>query len=174
MRLFPSPTKTRNTVDTGPAVTLKPSRWRRLFRKRKRRSSLSSTTSQTFSELSTVSLEDVRVMGHLEEIVLREDTPESLISDTESSISRKRSGESLTGGQSLTTLMKRDLFSERTVYVDALDHQDGEIQRYDTMKSVYLDALDNEQQLEIQETMEITVVAEIHDGTTPTLNVILN
>lgn len=77
--------------------------------------------------------------------------------------------------------MARDIFSGRTIFVDALDHThdtdyderderakrdaDGvEIQRYDTMKSVYVDALEDDSPIEVKETMEIAVVAEIDEG----------
>jgi len=74
------------------------------------------------------------------------------------SLSRKDSQESLSVG------IKRDLFSERTLYMDALDGQEGEIQRFDTMKSVYVDAMDGLEKVEVKESMEIAVVAEVHEG----------
>jgi hypothetical protein len=39
-----------------------------------------------------------------------------------------------------------------------------EMQRFDTMKSVYVDALEREEGVEVQETMEIAVIAEVHNG----------
>jgi hypothetical protein len=156
MPLFSSSGKNNKSIDAGPALVLKPSPWRKLFRKRRRRPSLSSEVSQTFSDLSRHSShEDVRVIGHVEEIKFRDDTPESMYSD---SLSRKDSQESLSVG------IKRDLFSERTLYMDALDGQEGEIQRFDTMKSVYVDAMDGLEKVEVKESMEIAVVAEVHEG----------
>jgi hypothetical protein len=87
--------------------------------------------------------------------------------------------------------MARDVFSGRTIFVDALEHNDSEqyseeqrerddddregdevndredrgVLRYDTMKSVYVDALEHET-IELNQTMEIAVVAEIHEGRT--------
>ena len=54
-------------------------------------------------------------------------------------------------------------------YVD--EQREGElIQRYDTMKSVYVDALEDDEPIQVKETMEIAVVAEIHDGLYPPLS----
>jgi len=154
-------------VEAGPAVTLKPSKWRRLFRKRRRSPSLSSALSDSLSELSEdfssnkPSLEDIRVMGHVQEIVLRSETPESGISSCASTVfSRKESVETLSPG------MARDLFSDGALYVDALEGNEGDMQRFDTMKSVYVDAVDGEEEVEVKETMEVTVVAEVQDGIT--------
>ena len=166
-RLFPVPTTTNQSVEAGPAVTLKPSRWKRIFRRRRRSSSASSALSDTFSELSgemskTPSMEDIRVMGHVQEIVLRDVSPESAISsDVSTVISRKESVETLAPG------LARDLFSDGALYVDALEGKEGEMQRYDTMKSVYVDATDGEtmEEVEVKETVEITVVAEVQEGT---------
>jgi hypothetical protein len=112
--------------------------------------------SDAASELSTTpSLDDIRIVSHVQEIVLREDTPESLVSSSASTVlSRRESTESL------PPVMTRDLFSGRTIFVDALDdEQVGEIQRFDTMKSVYVDEV-----FEVTETMKVSVVAEIQDG----------
>ena len=167
-RLFPVPTTTNQSVEAGPAVTLKPSKWRRLFRKRRRSPSLSSALSDSLSELSeemskTPSLEDIRVVGHVQEIVLRADTPESGISSCANTVfSRKDSVETLAKG------MARDLFSDGALYVDALDGKEGEIQRFDTMNSIYVDAVEGEgegmEEVEVNEKMEITVIAEVQDG----------
>ena len=59
--------------------------------------------------------------------------------------------------------MRRDFLSERTIFVDAV----GEMGRTETMKSVYVDALsgeEDEETVEVKQTMEVTVVAEVHDG----------
>jgi hypothetical protein len=161
MGIFSAPTKSSNSVDAGTAVSLKPSRWRRFFRRRRRSPSVSSTLSDTASELTTTpSLDDVRIVSHVEEIVLREDTPESIVSSSASTVlSRRESTESL------PPVMTRDLFSGRTIFVDALDdEQVGEIQSLDSMKSVYVDALAEEEVFEVAETMKVSVVAEIQDG----------
>lgn len=164
MPLFKSPSKI-NTVDMGPSLTLKTSRWRRLFRKRKRSVSISSTTSDATSDVTsslstTPSLDDVRIVSHVQEIVLREDTPESMASSVSTVVSRRESEESL------PSVMTRDLFSGHTIFVDALDEPvAGEIQRFDTMKSVYVDALPHQEEVfEVTETMKVSVIAEVQDG----------
>jgi hypothetical protein len=159
MRFFAAPTTSSNTVDAGTAVILKPSRWKKLFRRR-RRGSLSSTSSETFSrDLSaSPSLDEIRVVGHVQEITLRAESPESTTSiDADTVFSRKDSVDTL------TPTMTRNLFSEGTIFVDALE-DNTEIQRLDTMKSVYVDALPGEDTIEVTEKMEITVVAEVRDG----------
>jgi hypothetical protein len=60
--------------------------------------------------------------------------------------------------------MKRELFSERTIFVDTLDDREGDMQRIDTVKSVYVESLDVEEKLEVKETIEIAVVAEVNEG----------
>jgi hypothetical protein len=197
-------------VDSGTTLSLKPSRWKRFFRKRRRSASVSSATSEK-SDLAndaesmatgcagisnTPSLEDIRIVSCVEEIVLRDGTPESEISSSSSmTLGRKNSedmgtfqemgGDGIRGGGG----MARDIFSGKTIFVDALEHGEGElyneqrerdvregdegedgedrgVQRYDTMKSVYVDALEHET-IEVKQTMEIAVVAEIHEGRIP-------
>jgi hypothetical protein len=71
--------------------------------------------------------------------------------------------------------MKRELFSERTIYVDALDQltlvdpDNKTIESNETMRSVYVDALegDADTKVEITEAMEISVVAEVKPGIPP-------
>jgi hypothetical protein len=168
-RFFPVPTTTNQSVEAGPAVTLKTSKWRRLFRRRRRSSSVSSSLSDALSEVSesdmskTPSMDDIRVVGHVQEIVLRDVSPESGISnDASTVISRKASVETLAPGMH----MVRDLFSGGTLYVDALDGKEGEIQRFDTMKSIYVDAVEGEvsEVVEVKESIEVTVIAEVQDG----------
>jgi phage baseplate assembly protein W len=156
MRLFPTSTPLPSSIDTGgPAIILKPpSRWRKLFRtpnKHRRSPSLSSAASDStlpnyplLGELSSASsIEDIRVVGHVQEIFLRDDTPETVTTDEEERV------------------MRRDFLSERTIFVDAVE----EMGRTETMKSVYVDALSEEEEtVEVKETMEVTVVAEVHDG----------
>src|ERR1700737_2297865 len=69
MRFFTAPTPLPTDQDSGPAIFIKPSRWRRIFRKRRRSASLSSaSSSDSYRELSTVSsLEEIRVIGRVEE-----------------------------------------------------------------------------------------------------------
>jgi len=137
------------------------------------------------------SLEDIRIVSCVEEIVLRDRTPESEISSAGSSLTRKDSTEEGDkefgdGDGERGRGMARDIFSGRTIFLDALERHDDdllnphgqqdfmdpygdddkavEIHRYDTMKSVYVDALDDDQPIPLNETMEISVVAEIHDG----------
>src|ERR1700685_2966068 len=160
MRLFPTSTPLPSSIDTGgPAIILKPpSRWRKLFRtphKRRRSPSLSSAASDStlphyplLGALSSASsIEDIRVVGHVQEIFLRDDTPETVTTDAEEE----------------ERVMRRDFLSERTIFVDAV----GEMERTETMKSVYVDALGGEEEeetVEVKETMEVTVLAEVHDG----------
>ena len=163
MRLFSSSTSTSNTEQKGPAVQLKQSKWRKLFQNRKRTSSLSSAISaayaESFNDRSSISsTEDIRVIGHVEEIILRNDRPESAIT---SSATTTYSSDSV----DLPPLLKKELFSDNTIFVNPLEDQDGEIQRLDTFNSVYMDALEEERELEVKDTMEIAVVAEIQDGT---------
>ena len=139
------------------------------------------------------SLEDIRIVSCVEEIVLRDRTPESEISSAGSSLTRKDSTEEGDkefgdGDGERGRGMARDIFSGRTIFLDALERHDDllnphgqqdfmdpysdddkavEIHRYDTMKSVYVDALDDDQPIPLNETMEISVVAEIHDCLPP-------
>ena len=173
MRLFPTATPVASAIDSGPAIILKqPSRWRKLFRnhtKRRRSPSLSSATSDStlpsyplLGELSTASsIEDIRVIGHVQEIFLRDGTPETVASSTEGGeLSREGSVEEM--------VMKRDFLSERTIFVDAVEEGDEAMGRTETMTSVYVDALSGEEEkVEVKETMEVTVVAEVHDGIIP-------
>jgi len=146
---------------------------------------------------NTPSLEDIRIVSCVEEIVLRDRTPESEISSSSSiTLGRKNSEEmgvfQERGADGIEVGgMARDVFSGRTIFVDALEHNDSEqyseeqrerddddregdevndredrgVLRYDTMKSVYVDALEHET-IELNQTMEIAVVAEIHEGRT--------
>jgi hypothetical protein len=137
---------------------------------------------------NTPSLEDIRIVScGVEEIVLRDQTPESEISSASSTLTRKNSEDYTYGYEDSNNNMgeargmARDIFSGRTIFMDALERHDdhhqhnyvdeqreGElIQRYDTMKSVYVDALEDEEPIQVKETMEIAVVAEIHDGLLP-------
>ena len=155
MRLFTSPTVVPiNSENRGPAVVLKPSRWKRLFRKRGRQRSLSlsSALSESFGELeSDSSVENIRVVGRVEEIMFRDESPES---DACSVCSRE-----VEGNQAI----KQELFSERTIFLDAIDGEE-EMSGIDTMKSIYVDTLDGEEKFEVKETMEIAVVAEVNEG----------
>lgn len=146
---------------------------------------------------NTPSLEDIRIVSCVEEIVLRDRTPESEISSSSSITLGRKNSEELGGFQERrgdgieVGGMARDVFSGRTIFVDALEHNDSEqyseeqreredddrdgnevndredrgVLRYDTMKSVYVDALEHET-IELNQTMEIAVVAEIHEGRT--------
>jgi hypothetical protein len=157
MQLFTSPTVVpTNSENRGPAVVLKPSRWKRLFRKRGRRRSpsLSSALSESFGELENDSSADnFRGFGRVEEIMFRDETPES---DACSVCSREAEG---------NHVIKQELFSERTIFLDTIDG-DEEMSGTDAMKSVYLDTLDGKEEFEVKETMEIAVVAEVNDGMT--------
>ena len=162
MRFFTSPTVVpANSEDRGPAVLLKPSRWKRLFRKRghQRSPSLSSALSESFGELESVSsVENFRIIGHVEEINFRDRSPESQVSSDACSVC-SREGDL----ESLNQVIKRELFSDRTIFLDGLDGQE-EMPRIDTMKSVYGNALDGEENFEVKETMKIDVVAEVNEG----------
>jgi len=69
-------------------------------------------------------------------------------------------------------LMRRDFLSERTIFLDALG--EGDMGRTETMTSVYVDALSGEEdRVEVKETMEVTVVAEVHDGSAPRGNLLI-
>jgi len=161
MRFFTSPTVVpTNSEDRGPAVVLKPSRWKRLFRKRgrQRSPSLSSALSESFGELESVSsVENFRIIGHVEEITFRDGSPESQVSSDACTVC-SREGEV----ESLNKVIKRELYSDRTIFLDALDGQE-EMSQIDTMKSVYGHALDGEENIEVKETMEIGVVAEVNE-----------
>jgi len=174
MRLFPTATPVASSVDSGPAIVLKqPSRWRKLFRhtsKRRRSPSLSSAVSDSslpshplLGELSTTSsIEDIRVIGHVQEIFLRDGAPE-MVTSTGGSLSREGSVEEM--------VMKRDFLSEKTIFVDAMEDGEEVMGRTETMKSVYVDALSGEEReedkvVEVRETMEVTVVAQVQDGGT--------
>jgi hypothetical protein len=122
--------------------------------------SISSTTSDATSDVTsslstTPSLDDVRIVSHVQEIVLREDTPESMASSVSTVVSRRESEESL------PSVMTRDLFSGHTIFVDALDEPvAGEMQRL-----VYVDALPHQEEVfEVTETMKVSVIAEVQDG----------
>jgi hypothetical protein len=182
MRFFALATTTSDVESLGPAVAIKPkpNKLRKLLRKKPRRSpSLQSALSEAFSELETVSsVENFRVVGHVEEIVFsaaaggelsqhssRESTA---VDDDETPLEERQDGEK--GGGMV--VMKRELFSDKTIYVEALDHLpvvgDKSVGKNATMRSSYVDALDiddGEENVEIKETMEISVVAEIKDGT---------
>lgn len=151
-----------------------------------------------FGEISNMpSLEDIRIVSCVEEIVLRDRTPESEISSSSSiTLGRKNSEEMGVSQERVRDGvevggMAKDVFSGRTIFVDALEHNDTEqyneeqrerddddregnevddcddrgVQRYGTMKSVYVDALEHET-IELNQTMEIAVVAEIQEGMT--------
>jgi hypothetical protein len=160
MRFFTSPTTINRSEDRGPAVLLKPSRWKKLFRKRRRSPSLSSALSESFGELESVpSIDNFRVIGNVEEIVFRDGTPESQSLRSESAVcSREPSVENL------NQVIKRELFSDRNIFLDALDGHERDMQRNDTMMSIYVDAVDGNEKLELKDNMEVTVVAEVHDG----------
>jgi len=162
MRFFTSPTTVDRSEDRGPAVVLKPSRWKKLFRKRQRRPSLSSALSESFRELESVpSIENFRVIGNVEEIVFREGTPESQSLRSESAVcSRAASVENL------NQVIKRELFSDQTIFLDTLDGHERDMQRNDTTVSIYVDAMDGNEKLNLKDNMEVTVVAEVHDGIT--------
>jgi hypothetical protein len=188
MGLFTNPSKTVYTTDAGPAVTLKPSsKWKKFFRRRKRSLSLQSALTAEFSRIQREedsSNEDLRVLGHVQEIKLNDEfsdtasesgVSESMISEIRSeslgvssrtsTITRRGSVETLSDSSSL----KRDFLSGRTVCLDALDTieqvENGEVlERVESKESVYEDALTGEEKLEVKQTMEITVVAEVHDG----------
>jgi len=97
------------------------------------------------------------VVSHVQEIFLRDDTPETVVTEA-TTVDEEMEG----------MVMKRDFLSERTIFVDAMGDGDGEMGRTETMKSVYVDALSGEEEsVEVKETMEVTVVAEVHDGSTP-------
>ena len=183
MGFFTSSTKLPHTVDSGSAVVIKPSKWKRLLRKRKQSPSLRSALSAEFTRLSREdSVDDLRVLGNLQEIRLDNDfsdtASESAVSEgivsygresggmssNASTIARRGSVETLSD----TASLKRDLFSGRTVYMDALDlldTEDGsELQRVDTLQSVYVDALSGEEKLQVKESVQITVMAEVEEG----------
>ena len=89
------------------------------------------------------------MIGHAQEIYLRDNTPDTVSS---------------TGTEE--EVIKRDFLSERTIFVDAReDVGEGDMERTETMKSVYVDALSGEEDnVEVKESMEVTVVAEVDDG----------
>jgi hypothetical protein len=66
--------------------------------------------------------------------------------------------------ENLNQVIKRELFSEKSIFVDALDGREGDMQWSDTIMSISGDELDGDDKLEVKETMEIAVVAEVHDG----------
>jgi len=178
MRLFALATRSSDAESLGPAVALKhkPNKLRKRFRKKPRRSpSLSSALSEQFSELQSVSsVENFRVVGHVEEILFGrgEQHPEhSERSSRESTAVDEEEDKAASGKKGGVIVMKRDLFPEKTIYVDALEHMavvdDKGIERNETASSVYVDALDHddEQTVEIKEAMEISIVAEVKEGT---------
>jgi hypothetical protein len=182
MRFFALATRTPDAESLGPAVGIKPkpNKLRKLFRRKPRRSpsltsSLTSALSESFSELESVSsVENFRVVGHVEEILFGpEDQEASARSSRESTaVDPDESPEQKEQvAKSGVVVMKRELFSERTIYVDALDQltlvdPDKTIERNETMRSVYVDALegDADTKVEIKEAMEISVVAEVKPG----------
>ena len=130
-----------------------------MFRKR-RSGSVSSASVHSLTDSGSVSgLNDVRIVGHVREITFRDVTPESDVCSSRSSTVLDNED----SVESLTRMMKRDLLSERTVFLDALEGGEGELRREDTMKSVYLDALGEDDSLDKKETLEISVVAEVHE-----------
>jgi hypothetical protein len=141
-------------------MSLKPSRWRRMFR-RKRSGSLSSSSVHSFSDIGSVSgLEDTRIVGQVREIIFRDGTPDSDVCSSRSSIVFDNED----SVDTLTNMMKRDLLSERTIFLDALEGDEAEMRREETMKSVYVDALDDDESLENKTAIEISLVAEVHEG----------
>jgi len=177
MRFFALATRSSDAESLGPAVALKhkPNKLRKLFRKKPRRSpSLSSALSEQFSELQSVSsVENFRVVGHVEEILFgagEQRTENAEQSSRESTAVDEEEDNAASGKQGGMIVMKRDLFSEKTIYVDALEHMavldDQGIERNESMRSMYVDALDHggEQNVEIKEGMEISVVAEVKEG----------
>jgi hypothetical protein len=155
MGLFSSPTVIPTDSESrGPAVVIKSSRWKRLFRKRNRQRSpsLSSALSESFGQLENdSSVENIRVIGRVEEIMFRDESPES---DACTVCSRE---------VERNQVIKRELFSERNIFLDSVDREE-EMSGIDTMKSVYFDAIDGEEQFEVKETTEFAVVAEVNEG----------
>ena len=82
--------------------------------------------------------------------MFRDETPES---DVCTVCSREAVG---------NQVMKRELFSEKTIFLDDVDGENTS--GIDTMKSIYVDTLDGEEQFEVKENMGIAVVAEVNDG----------
>lgn len=97
--------------------------------------------------------------------MFRNCTPESGVSSSSSTVCSRDSVD-------LAPVVKRDGFSEKTMFWDALDMQDAELRRLDTFNSVFVDAAEeNEEEeeeaekgVEVKETMEVAVVAEVQDG----------
>lgn len=182
MRFFALATRTPDTESLGPAVGIKPkpNKLRKLLRRKPRRSpSLSSALSESFSELESVSsIENFRVVGHVEEILFRPEDPEASARSSRESTAVEDDEppeQKDPVARSGVVVMKRELFSEQTIYVDALDQLtlvDPDLkamERNETMGSVYVDALegDADTKVEIKDAMEISVVAEVKPGISP-------
>jgi hypothetical protein len=112
----------------------------------------------------------------VQEITLCAQSPESVCSTSSTVVSR---GEvevpELMREVFSAPLLSRDVFPTRTIFVDVVDRREMEMQSFDTMKSIYVDALDGShvegfdvnEGVEVTPSLEIAVVAEELDGILP-------
>jgi hypothetical protein len=161
MGLFPSPSVRRGLVENGPAVTVKLSRWKRLFSKRRSTPSLSSAITRSFTELRNVSsVDNVRMTGRVLEVPLEDDLSDCDIrSNSSTNLSKRASTETL------SQTIDRELFSDKTVFLNEVEDMENEISAGEfIVRPIHVETQSTEGG-EIKKALEISVVAEVHNGT---------
>lgn len=99
------------------------------------------------------------MIGHVEEIVLRDPNHRSSVPRPASTGFTRE-----TSVKSFSPMIRREVFSGTNMFEDGEEETEEEMEQFDTMKTVYVDTMDEEESLEVSDAMEIAVVAEVGDG----------
>jgi hypothetical protein len=159
MGLFPSPPPPN--VFEGSVVAVRPSRWKKLFGKRRSTPSLSEAITRSFRELRTVSsFDDVGVIGRVQEVSFGIGFSDSDVrSSSSTDLSRKASVDSF------TQTLEREMFSEKGIILQEIEDENKQILRGEyIVRPLHVDAKSDEGGVEMKDAVEISVIAEVHHG----------